>query len=542
MDLHNEEPFKAKTYANAAFNLKQIKQEIRLENLESLKQYNGIGSSILNNIKELLETGTLSVLQNYLDRTPQSVLEMLSIKGIGPKKINVLWKEMEISSIQELEQACIENKLITIKGFGVKTQEAILKQIHFLKNNEGLFLWVSANQELQKWLQQLRKSFPQHRFEACGDVYQQNEVLDKIEIISTLDYEVLPNLWSKAQGIQFDEKEEHSFLLRLPETIPIKFHFTTKDKFGVDWVQKSASTAFWEHIVTHYKLPEIAIDEKDFFHQIGLHFIPAALRYNTSFISNVEITQQLIEKNDIKGIIHAHSTWSDGQESIETMVQYAIKNNFQYLLITDHSQSAFYANGLKEERIILQHKEIDLLNQKYAPFKVFKGIEADILNNGQLDYPAHILSQFDLIISSVHSNLNMNLEQAMERLLTAIKNPYTSILGHATGRLLLSRAGYPIDHKVIIDACAAHNVVIEINANPRRLDIDWRWINDAVDRGVMLSINPDAHSLEGIEDIYYGVMVAQKGALSASMNLSSFSLEQIEKFIQKQHEKRNLQP
>jgi DNA polymerase (family 10) len=200
-------------------------------------------------------------------------------------------------------------------------------------------------------------------------------------------------------------------------------------------------------------------------------------------------------------------------------------------VISDHSQTAVYADGLKPDRIAAQHQEIDQLNAKLAPFKIFKSIESDILGDGSLDYSPQVLATFDMVIASVHSNLKMSEEKAMERVLNAIRNPYTTILGHPTGRLLLSRKGYPLDHKVIIDACAEHNVVLEINAHPRRLDMDWRWIDYAMERGVLMSIDPDAHSIDGYKDTYYGVMTAQKGGLTKEFNLSSYSLAELEQYI-----------
>jgi DNA polymerase (family 10) len=216
---------------------------------------------------------------------------------------------------------------------------------------------------------------------------------------------------------------------------------------------------------------------------------------------------------------------------VEEMANACIKRGLEWMVISDHSKSAFYANGLKEERIREQHAYVNELNGKLAPFKIFKSIECDILNDGDLDYTNQILSTFDLVITSVHSNLKMTEEKAMLRLMKAIENPYTIILGHMTGRLLLSRPGYPVDHKKIIDACAINKVVIELNAHPRRLDIDWRWIDYALEKGVMISIDPDAHSTEGFEDVKYGVLVAQKAGLTREKNLSSFSLQQMEEWL-----------
>ena len=275
-------------------------------------------------------------------------------------------------------------------------------------------------------------------------------------------------------------------------------------------------------------------DEAAVFRQAGIPVIPPCLRETGDIIRTArqQGIPKLIQASDIRSLIHSHSNWSDGSNTLEEMAAECIKRGWEYMVISDHSQTAFYANGLKEDRIREQHRQIDLLNSQLAPFRIFKSIESDILNDGSLDYPEEVLKTFDLVIASVHSNLGMSEEKANARLIKAIENPYTRILGHMTGRLLLSRNGYPVDHRLIIDACAANKVVIELNAHPRRLDIDWRWIPYALEKEVLLSINPDAHALEGFNDVKYGVLAAQKGGLTVKNNLSSFSLREFESFLQ----------
>jgi DNA polymerase (family 10) len=270
--------------------------------------------------------------------------------------------------------------------------------------------------------------------------------------------------------------------------------------------------------------------EENVFAALNLPYIPAYLREDPGVFNDLP-GQAVIQPGDVKGIVHCHSTWSDGNSSIEELARACMTANMEYLVISDHSKSAFYANGLQEARIIEQQKQIEALNNQLAPFRIFKSIECDILNDGTLDYPDEVLSTFDLVIASVHSNLKMTQEKAMTRILKAIQNPYTTILGHLTGRLLLSRNGYPVDHKTVIDTCAAHHVVIELNAHPRRLDMDWRWIKYAIQQGVLISIDPDAHYIHGFDDIRYGVLSAQKAGLTSNHNLSSFSLKNFEDFI-----------
>jgi DNA polymerase (family 10) len=259
------------------------------------------------------------------------------------------------------------------------------------------------------------------------------------------------------------------------------------------------------------------------------------LRESAEIISQAQAGKlpTLIEDADIKGILHVHTTWSDGLHELEDMCNYAKRLGYQYIGITDHSKSAFYANGLQVERVLAQMEAIDALNEKLAPFRIFKGIESDILNDGSLDYEEAILEKFDFIIASVHSNLKMSMEKATARVLRAIENPFTTILGHPTGRLLLSREGYPLDWEVILDACAEHKVSIELNANPYRLDLDWTLIPEATKRGILVAINPDAHSRDGYDDIRYGVLCARKGALTAAQCLNNFDLEAFTSYIKK---------
>jgi len=280
--------------------------------------------------------------------------------------------------------------------------------------------------------------------------------------------------------------------------------------------------------------------EEEIFEKAGLQYVPPCLRESGDILelARKKKIPELIRPEDIRGIIHCHSNWSDGSDTVEELAAACVQKGYEYLVISDHSKSAFYAQGLIEGKIEAQHKLIEELNIKLAPFKIFKSIESDILNDGNLDYSNAILSTFDLVIASVHSNLKMNEDKAMLRLMNAIENPYTTILGHMTGRLLLSRKGYPVDHKKIIDACAIHNVTIEINANPSRLDISWKWLDYARSKNVLVSINPDAHAIEQFSNTRYGVLVAQKGMITAKDNLSSFSLSEFETFLKKNKEKK----
>ena len=311
----------------------------------------------------------------------------------------------------------------------------------------------------------------------------------------------------------------------------VSIHFCSKADFLWKKLSLIASPLHLESLVDDKETIAQKLQKKDystedeFFSINKLQIIPAEMRegYGEVELAKENKIPQLLSDKDLRGILHNHSTYSDGKHTLRQMAEYCKELGYEYLGISDHSKTAFYAGGLNEDQIIKQHQEIDVLNKELAPFRIFKSIESDILSDGKLDYSDEVLASFDFIVASVHSILNMDVKRATTRLITAIENPYTTILGHPTGRLLLRRQGYPIGHKTIIDACAQHNVVIEINANPWRLDLDWRYVRYAMEQGVKLSINPDAHAMEGYLDMKYGVLVGRKGGLTKEMTLNAKS-------------------
>ncbi len=540
MDIHGENSFKSKSYATAAFNIERLPGEVAGMVDAELFSQRGIGESTGKKIRELLATGKLAQLENLLAITPPGILQMLEIKGLGPKKIAVIWKELGIESLGELEYACNENRLVALKGFGAKTQENVLQNIVYFNQNLGFHLWAEVEVFANSVLQQLQKNYPNHLFSLTGDFRRQNETVEFIEFVTNLAKEVIWKEFESLPDTVIEEEPNGSIVVHIPQKPRIRFFLTDKDRFNDTLFRTTGSDEFANAFLARYILPDKVSSEEEIFIINSMAFIPPMLRETAGILDQASgnALPDIIKPADIKGIIHSHSTWSDGVHTIEQMAMAARDQGLEYLVISDHSQSAFYAGGLKPERIAAQHQEIESLNAKLAPFKIFRSIESDILSDGSLDYNTQVLNTFDLVIASVHSNLKMSIDKAMDRVLTAVRNPYTSIMGHPTGRLLLSRKGYPLDHKKVIDTCAEHNVIIEINAHPRRLDIDWRWIAYAIEKGVLLSIDPDAHSIDGFKDIYYGTLIAQKGGLTASNNLSSFSRAQFEEFLNKQRKKR----
>lgn len=539
MDIHGENSFKSKSYSTAAFNIEKLPAEASTMDMPTLASMKGIGESTCKKIAELLSTGRLQVLDELIANTPPGILDMLQIKGLGPKKIAVIWNELGIESLGELEYACNENRLVTLKGFGAKTQESVLQNIVYFKQNIGFYLWAEAEQFANALLTNLKDNFPQCKFDLGGDIRRQMETLEYVDLVTDLPLAAITAHFGQIEGATVATEPE--LVVSLPGSPKIRFHVAaTADYYTTLWAN-SGSEAFLSAFAAQYQMPIAPASEDAIFAHNQLPYIPAMLREDADILGLTTLSttiNNLIQPADIKGIIHSHSTYSDGVHTLEEMARAAKDKGYEYLVISDHSQTAVYAEGLKPEKVAAQHQEIDRLNALLAPFKIFKSIESDILGDGSLDYSNQVLGTFDMVIASVHSNLKMTQEKAMDRVLTAIRNPYTTVLGHPTGRLLLSRKGYPLDHKLVIDTCAAHNVAIEINAHPKRLDIDWRWVRYAMERGVLLSINPDAHSIDGYKDTYYGVMVAQKGGLSAARNLSSFSLVQLEAHLAEQRLKR----
>ncbi len=540
-DIHGENSFKAKSYATAAFTIEKLPLQLSETPHEKIFSIKGIGESTGKKIIELLDTGVLKALEDMIEKTPPGVMELLNIKGIGPKKIATIWKEMEIESVGELLYACKENRLKLYKGFGEKTQHTIIETIEFYLKSKGSFLFSQINLMADDVKSFFEKIFLTTKISFAGAYTRQLEIIHELQLVIDDTANNIENKLSAVSDFELIEKNQHDLLYRASVGLKIRMYSCDAIPFMQQVFFKNCSDEFGEAFAQQYNSIDFSTceNEEAVFKKTALNYIPACQRESVSTIEKARQNQlpPLLQVSDIKGIIHSHSNWSDGSFTIEEMAKAAIEKGFEYLVISDHSKSAFYANGLQEERIKEQHIYIDELNRQLAPFKIFKSIESDILNDGNLDYSNAILSTFDLVIASIHSNLKMSEDKAMMRLINAIENPYTTILGHMTGRLLLSRKGYPVDHKKIIDTCAANNVVIELNAHPSRLDIDWRHIDYALEKNVLISIDPDAHSLDGFDDIKYGVLVAQKASVHKENNLSSFGLKELEAFLLKREKK-----
>lgn len=535
-ELHGANPFKIKQFTNAYFRIDKLQNPIFGLTVPELEKIEGIGKGIASKIDEINKKESFDELNELILNTPQGVLQMMKIKGIGPKKIAIIWKELEIEEIGELLYACKENRLVQAKGFGLKTQQNVISQIEFMYASANKFHYAKVDNIANNLLAVLKQFKTIQKVDLCGDLKRNIEVIDFIEL--TASTELTDEFLNEINKNELFTNVElnNKILSGKFEQIPIKIYLCNDEDFI--W-QLFENTANPKHLtlLDLDKINKQAKNETEIYKSINLPFIEPELREG---LKEVELAKQnklpiLIDYADLKGALHNHSTWSDGLNSIAEMAKACEIMGYSYFGIADHSKAAFYANGLSEEKILLQHEEINQLNKSNPNFTIFKGIECDILYNGQLDYSNEVLASFDYVVASVHSILKMNEDKAMSRLITAIENPFTTILGHPTGRLLLLREGYPINHYKIIDACAANQVAIEINANPYRLDLDWRYIDYALSKGIKLCINPDAHNIDGLKDMYYGIQIARKGGLSKADCLNTFTTNELKNYFKQKN-------
>ena len=542
MDIHEENEFKAKAFRGAASRLDKLLVSISNSNAEELEKVHGFSKTMSGNIAEILASNSFSDLNILLNKTPKGVLALMQIKGLGPKKVKTLWKEYEIANIDALEKVCLDNKLAGFKGFGEKTQISILENIAFKKAQIGKFHFDEAEQA-SLLIEKEVESQTGIKLLVSGQVKMCCEVVDNLIFIASDEIEDIHEKLKSVAVLVENESQSGPFTWRGTEQslgLPVTIHLVAERKIGSAVVLHSSSSEFLSTQVNDkqnlmlYLQRAGASTEEEVFQNLGWQFVVPEQR---EFIATAEKAKlntlpKLVELADIKGIVHNHSTYSDGKNTLSEMAHYCKNMGMQYFGIADHSKAAYWAGGLDEEKVLQQHDEIDKLNTGFgSDFKVFKGIESDILADGSLDYDQEFLKRFDYVVASVHQNLDMSEEKANQRLLKAIENPHTTMLGHPTGRLLLRRNGYPINHKMIIEACAANNVIMELNADSWRLDMDWRWIYYCMDKGVKISINPDAHNTASLHYIYYGICVARKGGLTPEFLFNGLNLNEMDAYF-----------
>jgi len=536
LEIQGENPFRCRAYHHAAQVLRGLPADLtEMIADNSLADVPGIGETLHAKIVQLATTGQLPAYDKLRAEVPPGVLALLQIPGLGPKKIKALREALRVESLADLREAAESGKIAQLKGFGKKTEANILAGISFLEKTGGRILLSEAMLLVEPILRHLRQDRRVVRAEVCGSLRRRAETIGDLDILvsaaepaSVLDdfvrlpvaARVLAHGATKASvlipGLRTGQYVQCDVRGVRDDQFPFALHYFTGSKAHNIAIRKRALARGMT--LNEYELlgpdgPIPCQTEADLFAALGLAEIPPELRENMGEIEAAEAgtLPRLVDLSDLTGTFHCHTDWSDGEATLEQMAEAARSAGWSYLGIADHSRSLRLAGGLSIERVREQWERIDALNASFAGrFRLFKGTECDILADGTLDYPDEVLAGFDYVVASVHSHFRMPREQMTARVVTAMSNPYVTMLGHPTGRLLLSREGYAIELDAVIDAAARYGTMIEINANPHRLDLDWLHCRRARQRGVTIVVNPDAHSIGGLADLQYGVAVARR--------------------------------
>lgn len=552
LELKGENPFKSRAYYNAARAVELLDGDLeQLAREGKLKEIRGIGSALNEKIGELIHTGSLKYYEELKASIPAGLLELLQVPGLGPRKVKALYDTLGITTIGELEYACKENRLVNLKGFGAKTQENILKGIEYLRRFQGQHFYSEARQIASLLLEKLRGFSEIKEVSLAGSIRRCKELVKDIDLVAATDkpealmkyFSQLPQvsrvmaLGETKVSVQLEEGINADLRIVRPGEFPYALHHFTGSKehnTALRYRAKRMGMKINEYGIYRGEEPVNCKTEEEIFHALGLAYIPPELRENFGEIEAAAkgALPLLVEEEDIQGLFHVHTAYSDGINTLQEVVLACREMGYRYVGITDHSQSAYYAGGLKVDDIKRQQEEIEALRAKYPDIGIFSGIETDIKNEGSLDYPDEVLESFDFVIASVHSGFKMPAEKMTERIIKAISHPRVTMLGHPTGRLLLGREGYPLDLEKLLQACLKFNVIIELNASPARLDLDWRYLKRAKELGILVSINPDAHRLEELKDIAYGVAVARKGWLEKKDVFNTRSRQEVGEFFQ----------
>ncbi len=577
MEILGQNPFRVRSFRNGARAIEGLSEDVgALIQEGTLDDVKGIGTTLVEVITELFETGGSERLEELREQVPPGLVEINAIPGVGPKRALAIHEKLGVSSIADLEKACRDGKVAELPGFGKKSQEKILDGIAYRRQVGGRFLVVEALAAAEPLLARLRDDPGVARVEVAGSLRRRRETIKDIDFIAVLEKgadagEVMERFSGGEGVVDVVARGETKSSVRLAGGIQADLRLVEAAAYPSALLYFTGSK---EHNTVlrgiarekGYKLNEYGLfkvagnggkrdgkdrgkrggqrggketrirckDEAAIYRKLGLEWVPPELRedHGEFELARAKKLPELVTMEDIRGVIHLHTTASDGHQTLEEMVDAAREMGLEYLGVTDHSQSAGYAGGLKEADIEKQHAEIDRLNKKLeGQFTIFKGIESDIRMKGALDYPAAVLDRFDFVIASIHSGFTLTAEQQTARVIKAMEEPHTTFLAHPTGRLLLSRDGYPIDMEKVLEAAGRLGVVVEINAHPRRLDLDWRWGNFARRHGVKTSINPDAHVAEGYHHMEHGVGIARKAGFTAAEVVNTLPAKEFAEFV-----------
>ncbi len=561
--------FEVRAYENAARTISSLDGDImQLAHEGKLKGLPGLGATILKRVEEAIDTGHIAFYDELRANTPPIKLEMLRIPGVGPKKINAIYDQLHVTSIPELEQACKDNRVAHLPGFGKKTQDKILQGIALLAQHEGRYLYPIGEAEAEQIRAALVTQPGIVRLQVGGSIRRRRETVKDIDMVLSVADDAgedvrnaIMDFFTQQPGVQAITGKgttKSSVVLGTGIAMDLRVvsdsqfpytlhHFTGSREHHIALRRRALAMNMTINDYGLFKGKDAegglvpCKDETDIYAALGLDYIEPELRED---MGEIEAAAQhklpkLVQMDDLRGVLHAHTNWSDGQNTLREMADACIERGYAYLGITDHSKVAAYAGGLSEDDLRRQGEEIDRLNEQLAGrLHILKGTECDILRDGALDYSDEVLASLDFVVASIHSNFNLSPQDQTKRMLRAISNPYVDIIGHPTGRILLGRTGYELDMDAVIDAAAEHGVCIEINAHPSRLDLDWHLVHKARNKGIKIPIDPDAHALAGIDDMRYGIGIARKGWLRAIDVLNTMETNDLLQFFharRKQH-------
>ncbi len=562
LELQGANPFKARAFHTASRALEGVTEDLApLVQSGDLLKVNGIGKSIAKIIGDLVMTGESSEYNELRSHFPPGVLDMLRIQGLGPKKVKILFEQLKIDSLQTLEEAARAEKLEHLDGFGKKTEENILAGIAALRSRADKSLYPEAYEPAHALVQYLKRQKSVIRCEVAGSLRRRKELIGDIDLLLSAPDAARPALMKAfttcpvVESIVAQGETKSTVLLgggiscdlRIvsDKEFPFALNYFTGSKDHNVAMRTRAKRFGWS--LNEYGFSRLGEDEKrgkgkravrceteeDIYHALKLAYIPPELREDSGEFEAAErnTLPVLVREEDISGTFHCHTTASDGVNTLRQMADGARALGWKYLGIADHSRVAAYAGGLSAGKLKTQFREIDALNETLKDFRVFKGTECDILPDGDLDWPDRILALCDYVVVSIHSNFRMSESEMTRRIIKGLKYKYVTMLGHPTGRLLLQRDAYPVDMIQVIDAAADYGKMIEINAHPARFDLDWRLCKYAKEKGVLIPINPDAHHVEGLRDVFYGVGIARKGWLEKKDVLNTRTTKEIEKLF-----------
>jgi DNA polymerase (family 10) len=553
LELQGENPFKCRAYLNGARTLETSATDLtELVRTNRLGELPGIGDALREKITTLITTGKLPYLDELRASIPAGLLPLLDLPGLGPKKLRALREKLKIESLEALTQACQDGRLAALEGFGEKTATNLLEAIDRHANYKKLHRLGTALPAARTLLEHLKQSPLVLHAEIAGSLRRGKEVVKDLDLIasSKKPKEVMKLFVSSPNVEKVVNHGETKSSVILAGGIPCDLrvippdswatalaHFTGSKEHNIALRQRAIDRGLhlseWGLLKGKSKTPLKLKDEKELHKALGLAFIPPELREDSGEIAAAEKDElpELLTRDQIRGCLHNHTLASDGQDSLSAMAQAAAEQGLEWLGIADHSKSSFQANGLDAKRLEKQIEEIRLINSKKPKCTLLSGTECDILKDGKLDFPDSLLSELDYVVASVHSGFTSDEKEMTQRIIRAMENPHVTCLGHPTGRLLLEREAYPLNIPKILDAAAATGTWIELNANPWRLDLDWRWWHKARDLGILCCINPDAHKTSHLRFLDFGVTLARKGWLRAQDVVNTRTLSQLRKLL-----------